>query len=242
MDQAYLPYCGPAPMPDQIWRAWNLDPVLMAGLAVMAFVILWRTGPDARGVGILGWFALVVAFVSPLCALTVALFAARATHHLLLVTIAAPALALAVPLLSRLPASLSLAALSIAMIAWHIPSIYARIWWSDALYWGMQAAMLLPAWAFWSAVLSPGITAEGALRRGLLIGGLAGIMGLIGAVLTFAPGILYVQHIDGAGAWGMRALSDQQLAGLIMWVPGFVPLALLAGLMLRRAWHGGFAG
>ena len=240
MTDAAMTYCGPAPVPEQIWRAWNLDPVLLAALAVAGGLLLWRTDREGRTPALIAIGALVVAFVSPLCALTVALFSARAAHHLLIITVAAPALALALPLAARLPASLSLVALSAAMIAWHLPSVYAAIWWSDALYWGLQAAMLLPAWAFWSAVLAPGPSAEDALARALLIGGLAGIMGLLGAALTFTPGILYIQHVTGAAPWGLPALADQQLAGLIMWVPGFVPLALLAGLMLRRGWMTGF--
>ena len=233
------PYCGPAPAPGQIWTAWNLDPLLLAALAV-AGAALWF-GTERRGAAAMALAALAVAFVSPLCALTVALFAARSVHHLLLITVAAPALALACPILARLPASLSLGAVTAAMVAWHLPAVYAAVWASDSLYWAMQAAMLLPAWAFWSAILTRDMTAEDAMRRALLVGGLAGIMGLIGALLTFAPGILYLQHIDGAAAWGVGALADQQLAGLLMWVPGFLPLAALAAVVLRRGWKAGFA-
>lgn len=240
MRDTAMTYCGPAPLPDQIWGAWNLDPILLAMLALFGAVIWWRAGAQGRVPGMIGLGVLIVAFVSPLCALTVALFSARAAHHLLLIAVAAPALALALPLAVRLPAPVSLAVLAVAMVAWHVPSVYATIWWSDAAYWGLQAAMLVPAWAFWSAVLAPGITAETAVSRALLIGGLAGVMGLLGAILTFAPGILYIEHVGGAAPWGMPALADQQLAGLIMWVPGFVPLALLAALMLRRGWQQGF--
>ncbi|MGZ3216315.1 cytochrome c oxidase assembly protein [Paracoccus sp. T5] len=241
MNDAPMPYCGPAPAPGQLWQAWNLDLLLLVGLAAFS-VLLWRAaGRQGRGGAALALLALVVAFVSPLCALTVALFSARAAHHVLLTTVAAPALAVALPLLPRLPVSLSLAALSAAIIAWHLPTVYWAIWASDGFYWIMQAAMLVPAWIFWSGVLSPGITAEAALRRALFVGGLAGIMGLVGAALTFAPGVLYIQHVDGAARWGLPALADQQLAGLIMWVPGFLPLAALAFLMLRRGWQRGFA-
>ncbi len=236
-----MPYCGPAPEPGQLWRAWNFDPVLLTGLVVFAILLWFRIERQGRAGAALGLMALVVAFVSPLCAMTVALFSARAAHHLLLTTVAAPALAVALPLLPRLPATLSLSAVSAAIIAWHLPSVYWAIWSSDTLYWVMQAAMLVPAWIFWSAILAPGITADSALRRALFVGGLAGIMGLVGAALTFAPGVLYIQHIDGAARWGLPALADQQLAGLIMWVPGFLPLAALAFLMLRRGWQQGFA-
>ncbi|MDO5611981.1 MAG: cytochrome c oxidase assembly protein [Paracoccus sp. (in: a-proteobacteria)] len=234
-----MPYCGPAPLPGDLWRSWNFDPPLLIALAVFGVVLAWRA--QGRVAAAVGWGALVVAFVSPLCALTVALFSARAAHHLLLVTVAAPALALAWPMLRQVSAALSLVVLSAAMVAWNLPRVYDAVWASDTVYWAMQAAMLLPAWVFWSAVLAPNGPAEDMLRRALLTGGLAGIMGLIGAVLTFAPNALFFQHIEGAALWGMTALSDQQLAGLVMWVPGFVPVAVLAALMLRRGWRQGFA-
>ena len=66
-------------------------------------------------------------------------------------------------------------------------------------------------------------------------------MGFLGAILTFAPDILYFPHVGGAMAWGMSPLSDQQLAGLIMWVPGFVPVTAIAGRMVWHAWRRGFA-
>lgn len=244
MMQDQVPYCGPAPVPGGLMTAWNLDPVVLAGLLALGVAAFWRArqpGRGGHGVAAVAMAALAVAFVSPLCALTVALFSARAAHHLILVAVAAPALAIVLPLAARLPAQVSLIALCAAMFAWHVPSVYAAVWMSDAVYWVMQAAMLIPAWAFWSAVLAPGFSAREAMNRALLIGGLAGAMGLLGAALTFAPGILYVQHVTTSAPWGLPALADQQLAGLIMWVPGFVPLALLAGLMLRRGWAQGFS-
>lgn len=236
-----LPYCGPAPLPQDLWRSWNLDPLLLLALAMAGAVLMARTAPGRRLAAAAGWGALVVAFVSPLCALTVALFSARAAHHVLILTLAAPALACAAPLLPRLPAGLSLAAVTIAMIAWHLPGIYAAAWSSDLVYWALQLAMLLPAWAFWSAVLRPGAGGQEALQRGVLVGGFAGVMGFVGAILTFAPRLFYLQHVEGAAMWGLDPLSDQQLAGLVMWVPGFLPVAAIGFAMLRLSWRRGFA-
>ena len=88
-------YCGPAPDPSEIWLRWNLDPVLLLALAALA-VALRASRP-----GLLAVAALAVAFVSPLCALSAALFSARVAHHVLLVAVAAPLLALAWP--ARMP-------------------------------------------------------------------------------------------------------------------------------------------
>lgn len=227
------PYCGPAPLPGQLWSAWNLDPVLLAALALSA-VVLMRA--PRRAWALAGWGVVALAFVSPLCALTAALFAGRAAHHLVIVTAAAPLLALGWPVGGRVGPWL--AALVAVMAAWHWPPVYDAIWTSDAAYWAMQGAMMLAAWGFWSAALD---NRKPVLPRAGAVAALAGGMGLLGAILAFAPVILFPQHIEGAALWGMTPLADQQLAGLVMWVPGFVPLAAAAAWMLRAGWRRGFA-
>ena len=75
-------YCGPAPDPAAIWWRWNLDPLLLVALVALALALgRSRTGLAAVAV-------LAVAFVSPLCALSAALFSARVVHHVLLVAVA----------------------------------------------------------------------------------------------------------------------------------------------------------
>lgn len=240
---ATVPYCGPVPVPADFWRTWNLDPLLIAALGVL---LIWglprgQTAKGRRALFIVGWSTLVVAFVSPLCALTTALFSARAAHHLLLVGIAAPAFAAVLPI-SRVPLAAGFVLTALALTGWHLPGLYALAWTDTAVYWLMQAMLLGPAWAFWSVVIAPrSATAETAAINALMIGALAGTMGLIGAVLTFSTRILYPEHLGGALAWGMEPLTDQQLAGLVMWVPGLIPLAVVSALMLRRAWQRGVA-
>jgi putative membrane protein len=60
--------------------------------------------------------------------------------------------------------------------------------------------------------------------------------GLLGALLTFATAVIYPAYAETAPAFGLTALEDQQLGGLIMWIPAGVlytiaALALLAGWM-----------
>ncbi len=239
------PYCGPLAAPGALLTTWNLDPYLLAVLTALAAGLFWlrtRQGWDIQRSTAL-WMALgglFVAFVSPLCAATVALFAARAGHHILLVSLVAPALALALPW-RAVSSGVGLALTSGALILWHLPAVYALAWNSAAIYWVMQGALLLPGWMFWSAVLAPTDRADRLFANAFLVGGLAGVMGLIGSVLTFAPRALYPQHLVGTDAYGIGLLADQQLSGLIMWVPGFLPIAALAFWMLQRGWKKGFA-
>lgn len=239
------PYCGPLIAPDALLMAWNLDPWLLAALACAGGAALWHRSGSGRTSRqdpalIVAATGLFLAFVSPLCAATVALFSARALHHLVLVSLIAPALAIALPW-RVMPAALAMGLTGAVLVAWHVPGIYDAAWTSTLVYWLMQAALLLPAWIFWSVVLRPGQPAEGLFAHALGVGGLAAVMGFIGAVLTFAPTGLYPQHLVGTESYGLTLLADQQLAGLIMWVPGFVPLAAIAFWMVQRGWKQGFA-
>ena len=59
--------------------------------------------------------------------------------------------------------------------------------------------------------------------------------GALGALLTFAPFPWYPAYATTAASWGFTPLEDQQLGGLLMWVPGGV-LYLIAGLALSAEW------
>ena len=51
--------------------------------------------------------------------------------------------------------------------------------------------------------------------------------GILGALMTFTSQAWYPYYADLAAPWGLSALQDQQLAGLIMWVPGGFVFTLL---------------
>ncbi len=248
------PYCGPLVAPQDLWVTWNLDPWLIAALLLFLGLVLAARRLElvsggqgerrsANGAVALAFAGLVLAFVSPLCAATVALFSARALHHLVLLCLVAPALALALALpLRGLSAPVALGLTALALVLWHVPAVYDGTWRNASAYWLMQAALLLPGWMFWSSVLRPKRRDAASLfAHALLVAGLAGIMGLIGAVLTFAPVALYPHHLPGAEAHGLTILADQQLAGLVMWVPGFLPVAASGFWLLSRGWSREFA-
>jgi putative membrane protein len=108
---------------------------------------------------------------------------------------------------------------------WHTPRFYMMAvedpWW-HAL---QHASFLLTAGLFWWSVL------QGAARRApwSLLALLFTLMhtGFLAAVLTFAREPLYGEARD---------LADQQLAGLIMWVPGALPY-LLAATWVTYLWY-----
>ena len=229
------PYCGPPIAPSEALAAWNLAPPLLAALAVFLALGLWRA-TEPRAV-LLGWTALIVAFVSPLCAMTTALFLARSAHHLVVLAVAAPALAAGWPLRRPAPVVAFLAT-ALALILWHLPAAYSRAWDSALVYWTLQLLLLSGAWALWSVILTRAEDAPARLVTGVTLAlGLGSVMSLLGALLTFAPRPLYIEHLTTSAAWGMSPLADQQAAGLVMWVPGMLLMSAGLALAARRAWR-----
>ncbi len=231
-------YCGMPPLPGELWLRWNLDPVLLLAIAAAA-VLLWRmTAGDlvARRSAMVGIGALLAAFVSPLCALTNALFAARTVHHLLIVLVAAPLIAPAF-ITHRKGAGSPIPALLAATVTlwfWHWPIAYDAALSRTTVYWATQAGLLASATWFWRRVLHPAGEPVTAL---LTILAAMAQMGLLGAILTFAPDPLYAAHLVTTAPFGLSPQEDQQLAGLIMWVPAMIPYFLIGALIARRAWR-----
>jgi putative membrane protein len=225
------PYCGAPPAPGDV--AWNADPVL-AGVLLLGLLAAWAAGAERRML-LAGWGVLALALVSPLCNLSVALFSARVAQHLVLLTVAAPLLALAFPARHWGPGRLAAAsgAFALALWAWHMPGPYAATFRSDLVYWVMQGSLFATAAWLWHGLL------RGAAARpdAVLLAGLATAaqMGALGALLTFAPRPLFAPHGLTTLAWGLTPLEDQQLGGLLMWVPGGLAFALVALPALARA-------
>lgn len=232
--ETWTPYCGAGPSPTEIWSRWNFDPLLLGALSLMV-AWLWLAAPSRRGLALAAVAVLFVSFVSPLCALSSALFSARTAHHVLLTSLAAPMMAWALP---RPRASRSLAAATLvfagAFWLWHVPALYEAALSNRGVYWLMQASMLASAMIFWRAVrAAPAPAAVAALLATTVQ------MGLLGALLTFMPRALYAPHALTTAPWGLSPLDDQQLAGLVMWIPpaGVYLAAALAllGRQLRGA-------
>jgi putative membrane protein len=55
--------------------------------------------------------------------------------------------------------------------------------------------------------------------------------GVLGAFLTFTRGVWYSAYLDTTASWGITPLEDQQLGGLIMWIPAGI-VYILAGLIM----------
>lgn len=222
----------------------------------------WRSGgpPAARrrraGAYAAGLGALVFALVWPLEALSASSLSAHMLQHMVLVAVAPPLLVIGFPLralgasapgrgmlrglrsrpwraLTRpLPAFVLHSA---ALWVWHVPMLYQAALRHAGVHALEHASFFATAVLLWWALLAAGrARAEGYGVSALLTLAMVMHTGLLGALLTFAPRPLYPIY-DTAARFGLAPLEDQQLAGLIMWVPGgFIYLVL--GLLLARAW------
>jgi cytochrome c oxidase assembly factor CtaG len=209
-----------------------------------------------------GLIVLTLALVSPIHSAGGALFSAHMIQHELLMAVAAPLLVLgkpAVPLIWGLPVSMrpyvgrffSSSAISrtwsavtqplvafllhaAAIWIWHAPGLYDSSVSSEAVHAVQHFSFLATALFFWWSVFH---SAERRNGQGFSILSLflTGIhTTLLGALLTVAERPVYQAYNNGAASlWGMSALEDQQLGGIIMWVPGsLVYMAAALYLML----------
>ncbi|HYG65185.1 MAG TPA: cytochrome c oxidase assembly protein [Thermoanaerobaculia bacterium] len=212
-----------------------------------------------------GWLSLFVALVSPLDALGGVLFSAHMAQHEVLMLIAAPLFVLGRPLVVFLWAlpprgreavgrwthrpwvSSGWRALSgpfvvwaihgVALWVWHVPRLYQATLTSDAVHAVQHASFFGSAALFWWALIHGryGRFGYGVAVAYVFLTGMHS--GVLGALLTFAPSLWYPIYEARTGEWGLSALEDQQLAGLIMWVPAGAVFMLL-GLALFAAWLG----
>jgi putative membrane protein len=53
--------------------------------------------------------------------------------------------------------------------------------------------------------------------------------------MSFSRQPWYPEYASGAAQWGLTSMSDQQLAGLIMWIPASAAY-LVAALVIMRRW------
>lgn len=237
----FVPYCGVPPVPGELSTAWNGDPVLLAAFALAAAglaVVARRPAGHAdharhRSLCLAaGWLVLGVAFVSPLCSLTSALFSARVAQHLLTIQVAAPLFVLGWPSGAvRWPTLLRTAArpldkpepawglFGITLWVWHLPGPYMAALANDAVLWLMHGTLFAGAVAAWRTVLAP--TDNAMHLRGLLAAfGTSVHLAMLAALLIFAGTPLFPYHLTTTAPWGLSPLADQQLGGLIMGVVG----------------------
>jgi len=239
-----LPYCGFAPVPGTLLGRFNLDPVLIAALILFCTWHVWAVRHSAidrrprRIVALAGWLIAAGAFLSPLCALSVALFSARIAQHMILVLVAAPLIAVTWPgtLRYRQPGALwgATSVFFVALWFWHMPIPYEETFRSVMAYWAMHLSLFGSGIWVWRELLQHPPERIGPVLAAGMVTFLQ--MGLLGAVLTLAGRPLFQWRALTTQPWGLSPLQDQQLGGALMWMPGIALFLWSALRSLGRLW------
>src|SRR5688572_9020350 len=252
---------GQPPAPHDLWNAWNWDPAIILSLILSAWIYAASRQELRRRASfrhsVLGWRAvsfvtglitLFLALISPLDALSAALFSAHMLQHMLLIVIIPPMLllgvspgalllALASPVRTKLgrwwhrtrwlrsvwralAQPLVAWALNILTLwAWHVPRLYQIALGDEALHILEHLCFLGTSLLFWWTITRPGMR----LSRGdpsiLALFTMALQGGLLGALIIFSPTPWYAVYALTTQPWGLSPLEDQQFAGAIMWIP-----------------------
>lgn len=121
----------------------------------------------------------------------------------------------------------------VALWAWHLPGPFRAALRDEGLHTLQHASFFCSALLFWSGMLARGRAASGTAV--FLLFATATHCGLLGALLTFSRGLWYPDDGAAAALLGLSGQEDQQLAGLVMWIPVGAVYAV-AALILAWRW------
>jgi cytochrome c oxidase assembly factor CtaG len=231
-----------------------------AGLYAAGVTKLWCKAGPGRGIRRVevahftaGWLLLAATLAPPVDILAERSFALHMVQHELLMVVAAPLLVLSRPLQAfawALPAAARSAVAfvprgawrvlnvpagawsvhALALWLWHIPVLFLAALADPSLHVLQHTCFFVSAFAFWWAVFgrrAPDATGVACLFTTMLH------TSALAVLLTFAPAPWYAH--DATIPFGLTALEDQQLGGLLMWVPGAFAY-VVAGLAIVADW------
>jgi putative membrane protein len=209
----------------------------------------------------LGWIALAVALLSPVDALGSQLFWVHMIQHEILMLLAAPLLVLGRPLplfLWFFPAAVrdwlgmairspavtivwngltrpvtAWALHALALWLWHAPTLFGAALQNPLVHDLQHLSFLATALLFWSGLLS--VRSHSGAGAGILYLFTTAVhSSVLGALITLTDKAWYPAYTATAPAHGWLTLEDQQLGGLIMWIPGSMVYVVFALVLLSR--------
>ncbi len=124
---------------------------------------------------------------------------------------------------------------AIGLWIWHFPDLYELALRDPLVHDVEHLTFFLVACLFWRPVVDA--RAGPTLNPGLCIFFLFSTSlhaMVLGVFMTLSPTIWYESYIGRTGPWGLSPLEDQQLAGMIMWMPGCLVYAVVATLVFAR--------
>lgn len=210
-----------------------------------------------------GWLSLFLALTSPIHELGEQLFSAHMLQHEIMILISAPLFAASHPgatclwafapseragigawvhrveqmrIIRFLAAPLIAWLLeAVALWVWHIPVLYQATLRSDWIHAVQHLSFFVTAVVFWSALYGVGRSALSYGAGTFYTFGAAVHCSALGALLTFSTVLWYPAYAATTSRWGLTPLEDQQLGGVIMWVPSAIAFIVIA-LALFAKW------
>ncbi len=119
---------------------------------------------------------------------------------------------------------------------WHAPPIYNAMIVNLPLHIVSHLLFIITGVLFWWPILSPMEEDLPPLSIGKKMAYLFFSdmpMVLLGAGLTFVPP-LYARYIHAPHIWGLSPETDQQLAGLLMWIPGSIFFIVIVSILFLQ--------
>jgi cytochrome c oxidase assembly factor CtaG len=206
-----------------------------------------------------GWLSLAIALIGPVHTLSEALFSAHMTQHEILMLISAPLIILGRPQIAAvwaLPATwrrhissvtnapsfestwhfisgsfVAFLIHGVALWVWHIPALFDATLESDVIHALQHGSFFGTALLFWWAIINNSLDWKSSFAGVLFLFLTSLHSGILGAFLTFTRQIWYPVYTSSTSAWGITPLEDQQVGGLIMWVPAGL-VYIVAGLIM----------
>ena len=233
---------------------WNWYPSVVIGFSLWTLLFAWanrgRHTPLRQQIAFhLGTLVGLVALVSPLDELgDEYLFSAHMVQHLLLMFVTTPLWLIGTPgwlvdgiipswldqpvkrLVSPLFAFVTFVNV---MLFWHIPSIYEMAQESEAIHIFEHLSFIGAALIGWWPVAgseTSRISKPDPPVRLIYLFLLAIPCTSLSAILTFAHTPLYPYYVTASHIFGLDALQDQRLGGLLMWLPTHMFLLLAMGI------------
>ena len=225
---------------------------------------LWSTAGAGKGISrgqaaafAGGWLTLVLALMSPLDQISDWLFSAHMIQHELLMVVAAPLVAASSPVVAatwllrkrrQIPRYLHRPVMILAtapafvwllhavvLWVWHLPVLFEGAMAHESIHVFQHFSFFLSACLFWWGLAHGRYGRLGYGAAVVYLFATALHSGVLGALLTFSPAIWYSVYAATTSAWGYTPIEDQQLAGLVMWIPASL-VFVAGGLAFFAAW------
>jgi putative membrane protein len=258
-----------APSTQALLTQWTWEPSVILGILLTGGAYIYAIGPLRRRHGWpppsraqIIWFmaaevVLVLSLLSPLDVMgDEYLFSAHMVQHLFLATLWPPMVLLGLtpwmvrpifraraiaPLVSFLTyPAVAIVLFNADIYLWHVPAVYDATLSNENIHILEHLTFMFFGLLNWWPLLSPLREQRLSYPLQILYLFLDGMfMMVLGIVFTFSPVVFYSAYLSAPRLWGLTALSDQQIGGLVMWYPGNLPYAVLLAMAFYRWFDGG---